>query len=191
MSRTARLWKGAGPAALGGLLLSGVLVRGAEPPPLSQQLSELGRQALARGETAQAQTFFRKALELDPTNAAARQGLSRAVPPQVRRVALQDRPRPGRSPAPAAAPTIRPPRADGRHPGCRPPAPATGAIEPRTQRNDRAEQTERGGISPAIRRTTSGSGSKRPRAKVNGSQPEEALYILKIALNFVAHVGRR
>src|SRR3954471_22416963 len=89
MSRTARLWKGAGPLAVGGLLLSGVLVRAAEPPPLSQQLSDLGRQALARGAKAQAQTFFRKALELDPANNAARQGLDRAVPPKIRRVALQ------------------------------------------------------------------------------------------------------
>ena len=72
MSRTARLCKGAGSLALGGsLLLSGVVARAAEPPPLSRQLSELGRQALAQGQTAQARTFFRKALQLDPTNAEA------------------------------------------------------------------------------------------------------------------------
>src|SRR3954454_24032247 len=100
MSRTARLWKVAGPLAVGGLLLSGVLVRAAEPPPLSKQLSDLGRQALAQGEGGQAQTFFRKALEIDPAYTAASQGLSRAVAPKVRRVALQD---PAAMPAPPEA----------------------------------------------------------------------------------------
>src|SRR3954447_24786536 len=121
MSQTARLWKGAGPVVLGGLLLSGALVRAAEPPPLSQQLSDLGRQALARGEMAQAQTFFRKALELDPANTAARQGLDRAVPPKIRRVALQapaTPPPPPEPGAPAAAPM------PGEPPAAEPPAPA-------------------------------------------------------------------
>jgi len=48
MSRTARLWKGVGCLTLGGLLLSGVMARAAEPPPLSEQLTTLGRQALLR-----------------------------------------------------------------------------------------------------------------------------------------------
>src|SRR3954451_11479127 len=109
MSRTARLWKGSGPLAAGGLLLSGVLAWGAEPPPLSKQLADLGRQALAGGETVQAQTYFRKALELDPTNAEASRGLSRALSSKVRRVAFQDpavpaAPQPGfPADAPAAA----------------------------------------------------------------------------------------
>ena len=88
MSRTARLCKGAGSLALGSLLLTGVVARAAEPPPLSRQLSELGRQALAQGQTAQARTFFRKALQLDPNNAEARRALSR--PAGVVRVARQD-----------------------------------------------------------------------------------------------------
>src|SRR4051812_50169900 len=90
MSRTARLWKGAGPLAAGGLLLSGALAWGAEPPPLSQQLADLGRQALAGGEPVQAQTYFRKALELDPNNVEASRGLSRALPAKVRPAAFQD-----------------------------------------------------------------------------------------------------
>ena len=101
--------------------LTGVLVRGAEPPPLSQQLSDLGRQALARGEMAQAHTFFRKALELDANNAEARQGLSRAVPPQVRRVALQD---------PGAPPAAEPPRAAEPPPAAAAPEPAPDAVPP-------------------------------------------------------------
>src|SRR5258707_1378006 len=61
MSRTARLWQGARPLALGGLLvvLTGVTARSAEPPPLSQQLADLGRQVLARGDADQARTYFR------------------------------------------------------------------------------------------------------------------------------------
>ena len=72
MSRTARLWKGVGSLALVGLLLSGVTARAAEPPDLSRQLTELGRQALAQGETTQARTFFLKALQIDSNNDEAR-----------------------------------------------------------------------------------------------------------------------
>src|SRR4051794_15307504 len=100
MSRTARLWKGVGSLTLGGLLLSGVMARAAEPPPLSQQLTELGRQALAQGQAAQAQTFFRRALELDPNNLEARRGLDRRA--GIRRVALQDPGPGGEMPAPGA-----------------------------------------------------------------------------------------
>ena len=103
MSRTARLCKGAGSLALSSLLLSGVVARAAEPPPLSRQLSELGRQALAQGETAQARTFFRKALQLDPKNAEASRALSRHA--GVVRVALQDPP-----PVPTGDEAPRPPR---------------------------------------------------------------------------------
>ena len=58
MSRTARLWKGAGLLTLGGVLLSGVVALGDDSPPLASQLNDLGRQALAQGATAMAQTFF-------------------------------------------------------------------------------------------------------------------------------------
>ena len=66
MSRTARLWKGAGLLTLGGVLLSGVVALGDDGPPLASQLNDLGRQALAQGATAMAQTFFQKALRLIP-----------------------------------------------------------------------------------------------------------------------------
>jgi hypothetical protein len=62
------------------------MARGEPPPALADQLLDLGRQALAQGATAQAETFYRKVLTLDPGNANARRaldGLSR-----VRRVAL-------------------------------------------------------------------------------------------------------
>ena len=60
------LWKGAGLLTLGGVLLSGVVALGDDGPPLASQLNDLGRQALAQGATAMAQTFFQKALRLIP-----------------------------------------------------------------------------------------------------------------------------
>src|SRR5262249_46384051 len=71
--------------------------------PLSQQLTALGRQALAQGRPDQARTFFRKALQLDPANGEARRALDRQA--GVRRVAMQDpAPPPAAAPAPAEAP---------------------------------------------------------------------------------------
>ena len=82
MSRTARPWRGAGLLLLGGALLSGARAFGADEPPMSNQLADLGRQALAQGANRTAETFFKKALELDPANAAAADGLrSRARRP--------------------------------------------------------------------------------------------------------------
>ena len=75
MSRTMRLWSGAGLLILGGALLSGVQTLAADDPPLSDQLADLGRQALAQGATETAQTFFKKALLLDPKSAVAQRGM--------------------------------------------------------------------------------------------------------------------
>ena len=75
MSRTARPWRGAGLLLLGGALLSGACAFGADEPPMSNQLADLGRQALAQGANRTAETFFKKSLELDPANAAATDGL--------------------------------------------------------------------------------------------------------------------
>ena len=96
MSRTARLWKGAGPLTLtlGGLLLTGTLALGADPVP--DQLVGLARQAAARGRTADARNFYREALKLDPRNAEARRALAVGV---VRRVVRQDPAMPAEDPA--------------------------------------------------------------------------------------------
>jgi tetratricopeptide (TPR) repeat protein len=193
MTRTARLWKGAGPLAVGGLLLSGALVRGAEPPPLSQQLSDLGRQSLARGETAQAQTFFRKALELDPANASARQGLKRAVPASIRRVALQEAappaaepPAPAPEPAPAPAPEPAPaPAAEPIPAENVPPAPAPPpAVEPESRATienlSGAQAIARQQLVSDIRQRIAAA-----RSLLNSGQPEAALNALKLAQNIV------
>src|SRR5271166_2214029 len=107
MSRTTRLWKGAGLLTLGGVLLSGVVALGDDGPPLASQLNDLGRQALAQGATAMAHTFFQKALALDPGNADASRGLTdtKVAQNRVVRVAFQD-PAPAQPPA---APTTPPP----------------------------------------------------------------------------------
>ena len=107
MSRTARPWKGAGLLTLGGVLLSGVVALGDDGPPLASQLNDLGRQALAQGATAMAQTFFQKALALDPGNADATLGLkdTKAEQDRVVRVAFQE---PAPAPPPAG-PTTPPP----------------------------------------------------------------------------------
>ncbi|WP_169975403.1 tetratricopeptide repeat protein [Tautonia rosea] len=76
MSRTARSWKGAGPATLLGCLLTGSMaLGGTSPEGLSRQLIDLGHQAEAQGQLDQADRFFRKALELDPSNTQANEGV--------------------------------------------------------------------------------------------------------------------
>src|SRR4051795_10878090 len=125
MSRTARLWKGAGLLTLGGALLSGVVARGDDGPPLAVQLIDLGRQAQAQGAGAMAQTFYQKALQLDPNNAAAIRGLKdlKASKDSLKKVAFQEPP--AAQPAVPAAPAPQPP-APG-VPATPPPAPAADA----------------------------------------------------------------
>src|SRR5438094_145834 len=104
MSRTARLWRSVGSLTLGGLLLSGVVARGADPAPLADQLLGLGRQADAQGRTAEARTFYRKALELHPRNAEAPRARTAAA--GIRRVALQDQPAATEAPPPDVSTSV-------------------------------------------------------------------------------------
>ena len=145
MSRTARLWKGAGLMTLGGVLLSGVVARGEDGPPLASQLNDLGRQALAQGATSMAQTFFQKALQLDPGNAEATRGLkdSKAEQDRILRVAFQD--------AAGTKPATPPAVARGRCPADR-----RRRNRPRS-RKATAKKMSSGNSSP----TTSSSGSRR------------------------------
>src|SRR5258706_4907756 len=86
MKRSDCGWRGHLWWPLGGLLIAGAVARGESPPPLADQLLDLGRQAVAQGAIAQAETFYRKALKLDPDNAGARRALDEL--PRVRRVSL-------------------------------------------------------------------------------------------------------
>ncbi|HEX3448124.1 MAG TPA: hypothetical protein VHS97_07700, partial [Isosphaeraceae bacterium] len=126
MSRTELLSRGAGFLMLGGVLLSGVSAFGADEPPLSNQLTELGRQALAQGSSKAAKNFFEKALTLDPSNPAATRGLKDAESAErgVIKVAFQDEPKPDQPPAGQDAKPDQPPA--GAAPATPPPpAPAT------------------------------------------------------------------
>ena len=135
MLRNARLWKGVGPWALslGALGLGNAAVLADAPPALARQLTDLGQQAMAQGHAAQARVFFRKALELDPTDAAARRGLNAR---SVRRVVMQAEAPVVAPPAGAPAtdaPVAAPAPADAPPGGAAPaeaPAPAGGAGVP-------------------------------------------------------------
>ena len=91
-----------------GLALAWPSARAESPAPsLSSQLVELGRQALAQGATPTAQTFFQKALQLDPTNKAAARGLedSKHAAGAIVRVGLRE---PADARGSAAAPLSQP-----------------------------------------------------------------------------------
>ena len=101
MSRTARLWKGAGPLTLGGLLLSGAVALAGDPtpPPLADQLVTLGKQAKVQGKNADAAKFFAQALRLDPKNQDALKGLKLSRTIRLAS-ARQDEPKPPADPTP-------------------------------------------------------------------------------------------
>jgi len=203
MSRTARLWKGAGLLTLGGVLLSGVVALGDDGPPLASQLNDLGRQALAQGATAMAQTFFQKALTLDPGNADATRGLkdTKAAQDSVVRVALQD-PAPVQPPA---APTTPPPAPAVTAPAAGVPAPAgnaqptpgipvvpapaaatadqpaTGAGAHATlEESDREDNIARQQLTSDVEQRLQAA-----RSLVGSGQPEAALTNLRLAQNYV------
>jgi tetratricopeptide (TPR) repeat protein len=167
MSRTTQLWRGAGSLMLGGVLLSGVSTFGADETPLSNQLSELGRQALAQGARATAQTFFQKALLLDPTNQKAARGLSqiRGSRREVLQVAMQDPPN-GTQPAPAQAAT----------PPAVPPADANATLE----KQQAAENVARQQLTNEVEQRL-----QKARELVNDNQPEAALNALRLAQNVI------
>ena len=211
MSRTARLWKGAGLLTLGGVLLSGVVARGDDGPPLASQLNDLGRQALAQGATAMAQTFFQKALALDPGNADAARGLkdTKAAQGQVVHVGFQD-PAPAQPPAepttPAPAPGVTPPPAPGvTNPAAATPAPAgtaqpspansivpgpaaETANPPQTSVGPRATLEESDREDNVARQQLTSDVEQRlqaARSLVGSGQPAAALTNLRLAQNYV------
>ena len=168
MLRTARQRGGVGPLTLsltfGGLVLTGVVARGDGPPPISGQLTELARQARAQGDLAQARTFYLKAIQLDPTNAAARRGL--AASRGVVRVAMQDPPAPAVE-APAIPPGV--PSAET------PPIPAA-----TLEASDRLANISRQQLTDEIRQRL-----QTARDLVSRGQPEAALSALRLAKTMV------
>jgi tetratricopeptide (TPR) repeat protein len=181
MTRTARLWKGAGLLTLGGMLLSGVVARGEDGPPLATQLNDLGRQALAQGASAMAQTFFQKALQLDPGNPVATRGLrdSKAAQEQVKRVAFQD-PAPGQPPAPATPPPAEPAAAPAPEPGAQPPAATPPAARAPLEESEQADNIARQQLTSDIEQRLQAA-----RSLAVAGQPEAALTNLRLAQNIV------
>src|SRR5262249_11266813 len=93
VSRFPRSWRSSTAGVLFGLVLAWPAARAESPaPPLSLQLVDLGRQALAQGAAPAAQTLFQKALQLDPTTRAAVRGLeeSQRAAGAIVRVAAQE-----------------------------------------------------------------------------------------------------
>ena len=173
MSRTARLWKGAGLLTLGGVLLSGVAVRGQEDPPLATQLSDLGRQALAQGAAGMARSFFQRALQLDPGNTEAKRGLeeSKAAQDRLLRIALQE---PETAPA---EPAVEPrPLPSGEPTPPVPPPPARATLE----ESEREETIARQQLTNDIEQRLQAA-----RNLVAAGQPEAALTNLRLAQNLV------
>jgi hypothetical protein len=167
MYQAARVWRCAGFLMLGGVLLSGVSAFGADEPPLSDQLTDLGRQALSQGASATARTFFEKALNLDPSNSGAARGLKDVERSQrgVVRVAYQDDPK--AEPAPAAAPAT-------------PPAPPPAADLATIEQSQAAENIARQELTNAVEQRIGNA-----RALLNQGLPEAALNALRLTQNVV------
>ena len=108
MFRSSRSWRTSTASLFFGLALAWPSARAESPEPsLTSQLVDLGRQALAQGAAPTAQTFFQKALQLDPTNKAAARGLeeSKRAAGAIVRVALRE---PADARAAAASPLNQP-----------------------------------------------------------------------------------
>ena len=174
MPRTARLWKGAGLLTLGGILLSGSASRGDDDaaPPVHQQLTELGRQALANGAGGMARSFFQKALELAPGDADATKGLEEARASQrrlVERIALQD---PATPPPPAPEAGAQP---------TPPPAPDAGPNNRATlEESERADAIAQQQLTSDVRQRMTAA-----REQANKGQIEAALDANRLARNVV------
>jgi hypothetical protein len=185
MFRTARPFRGAGILMLGGALLSGVTAFGADDPSLSDQLSDLGRQALAQGARTTAETFFKKALDLDPSNAAASRELEqlKRADKRVVRVALQDDPKADKPDAPKVEKQDAPkadkpdaPKADGDQPAATPPAEQKANLEQSQIAENIARQELTDNIEQRIQSA---------QALLKQDQPEAALNALRLAQNVI------
>ncbi len=165
MSQTSRFWKRAGAVAAGGLLLSGALAWADNPPPLSEQLLKLARQAEAAGNLADAQSAYRQVLRLDPENASAKQALARGGA-LIRRVSRLQDPAPG---MPQDEPM--PPQPGGNEPDQKP------ATIESAQEADRIQ----------AERLTADINNRLARARnlINTGQAAQALDEIRLAINAV------
>ncbi|HWE36146.1 MAG TPA: tetratricopeptide repeat protein, partial [Isosphaeraceae bacterium] len=189
MMRTARLWKGAGPWALGGLLaLAGLAARADDlekAPPLAKQLTQLARQAFGQGHIDDSLNFYRQVLKLDPKNAEAKRALAAK---RVVRVKRQDPAQP-----PAAEPPPGPGAADdqAKPPAAEPP-PVPAAAEDRPAPPPRAtlgaaaelSRVEQERVLADVRDQI-----RRSRELVRAGMPQDALESLRMARNLLNASG--
>jgi hypothetical protein len=166
MSGTSRPWRGAGLLLLGGALLTGARVFGADEPPMSNQLADLGQQALAQGATRAAEKFFKGSLELDPANQAATDGLKEVKrADEVLLVAMQE---PKKDEKPAAPADDAPPQA--------PKDDAKATLE----RTQAAENITRQELTDNVEQRL-----KTAQALMSQNQPEASMNALRLALNVI------
>jgi tetratricopeptide (TPR) repeat protein len=166
---------------LGGVLLSGVATQAADAPPLSDQLTELGRQALDQGAPSLAQTFYERAIRLDPANEAASRGLDEAKT-LVERLARQDTPQPADAQA-EEMPVEEEPAETPVPPPVGEPAP-----EATTPREAKATLEETEAAESLAREQLTNDVTQRLTAAHNllsSGQPEAALNALRLAQNVV------
>ncbi|OJW19581.1 MAG: hypothetical protein BGO49_14085 [Planctomycetales bacterium 71-10] len=155
-------------------MLSGSASRGDDDaaPPVHQQLTELGRQALANGAGGMARSFFQKALELAPGDADATKGLEEARASQrrlVERIALQD---PATPPPPAPEAGAQP---------TPPPAPDAGPNNRATlEESERADAIAQQQLTSDVRQRMTAA-----REQANKGQIEAALDANRLARNVV------
>ena len=164
MSGTTRPWRVAW-LLLGGALLSGASVLGADEPPMSIQLVDLGQQALTQGANRAAETFFKKALELDPANQPATDGLKEAKRAnEVLLVAMQE-PKEAKPAAPAAD---------------TPPPPQPGDVKATLEKTQADENITRQELTDNIEQRL-----KSAQSLMGQNQPEAAMNALRLALNVI------
>ncbi len=194
MSRTARLRRGAGFLMLSSLtLLPVVPTLAADDPPISQQLADLGRQALAQGSATAARTFFQRALKLDPNNKVASLGLEEiekkhtdAIVPTALQ---QEEPAPVQTP-PAAPAAPAPSAAGVADPGqvaSGAPAPEPGTPAPTTTDTRATLEQTRASEALAKQQLTNDVEQRLQAARqmVDQARPEDAIAALRLAQNLV------
>ena len=150
---------------LGGVLLSGASRFGADEPPLSVQLLDLGKQALSQGASRAAEKFFLKSLELDPANQSAKDGLDEIKrSDRVVQVAMQEPKE--EKPAEPAAET--------------PPPPAPGDVKATLEQTKAAENIQRQELTDNVEQRL-----KTAQRSMHENQPEAAMNALRLALNVI------
>ena len=179
MSRTASPWRGAGLLLLLGGLFSGSAVLGDDEPSMTSQLADLGRQALAQGANRAAESFFKQALELDPKNQDASDGLAETKRAnKIVLVAMQDPA--DAKPAEEAKPAQDPAQPKPAPATDTPPPPPPGDTKATLEQAQAAERITRQQLTDSVEQRI-----KTAQGLMNQNQPEAAMNALRLSLNVI------